>query len=609
MKPIRDITFGFSDAENYRRRDQKNLFNRIFLRTDALDGICSSSTFFLVGEKGTGKTAYAVYLSASPYRNIVSTHKFIRETDYQKFISLKRQNSLSLSEYTDIWRVVIYVLIADSIWTSYENSGVIFKSKAFLNLKSALDEYYKGAFSPEIPTAIQIVENIDDVVKLLVKNDLVEIGAESNSSKGVTRSRQKFQTDLLSIQRAFESAFSSLKLDATHLLFVDGVDIRPPSIPYNEYLDCVKGLANAIWSVNNDVFPRLRDSPGRLRSVLLLRPDIFNSLSLQNRNTKLRDNSVVLNWNTWYKTHRTSDLFLMADRMFGAQQEAMPTVGDSWDYYFPFDATNVKTDSGKYSSFILFLRYSFHRPRDILSMLDILREKLPDDSDRVFTYEDLTTPDFRRAYGDYLLGEIRDSLSFYYDEFEIENFFKFFEYLDGSHRFDYDKYLDAFERFSTYLSAQGRSHPSFMRTAEEFLQFLYDQNILSFKEAAGDETFIRWCFLERTVSNISPKVKTDVDYEIHYGLANALNTGKALQRRAKKIEESAGEVRSVGIVDRYIAKGKFGFIRQEGLPVDVYFSHRDVAGGGKVRRGQSVRYTLDKDRLGRLVAKRIEVKD
>jgi len=33
MKPISEIIFGFSDAENYRRRENKELFNKFFVRT------------------------------------------------------------------------------------------------------------------------------------------------------------------------------------------------------------------------------------------------------------------------------------------------------------------------------------------------------------------------------------------------------------------------------------------------------------------------------------------------------------------------------------------------------------------------------------------------
>jgi len=69
-----------------------------------------------------------------------------------------------------------------------------------------------------------------------------------------------------------------------------------------------------------------------------------------------------------------------------------------------------------------------------------------------------------------------------------------------------------------------------MSSANDFLQFLFDLNLISYLESTeyGD-TFIRWCFRERSYSNIAPKIKTHVRYEIHYGLARALNLGRKLK--------------------------------------------------------------------------------
>ena len=96
------------------------------------------------------------------------------------------------------------------------------------------------------------------------------------------------------IEKKFKEALSKLKLKNDHILFIDGIDIRPPQILFDEYQECVKGLANAVWSLNNDIFPSIKGSKGRIRIVLLIRPDIFESLGLQNQNTKIQDNSVFL---------------------------------------------------------------------------------------------------------------------------------------------------------------------------------------------------------------------------------------------------------------------------------------------------------------------------
>ncbi|MFX4918116.1 hypothetical protein ABTB83_19280, partial [Acinetobacter baumannii] len=64
--------------------------------------------------------------------------------------------------------------------------------------------------------------------------------------------------------------------------------------------------------------------------------------------------------------------------MFSAQQDEEFPVGASWDYYFPFSATNAREDENYPTSFVALMRYSFHRPRDILTILDTIREKYDD---------------------------------------------------------------------------------------------------------------------------------------------------------------------------------------------------------------------------------------
>ena len=421
-------------------------------------------------------------------------------------------------------------------------------------------------------------------------------GVDSKTTTGVTNSLQRFQTDLLKIQRSFERAFSSVSLAAHHTLFIDGIDIRPENIPFPEYLECVKGLANALWGVNNDFFPSIRDSRGRMKVVALLRPDIYNSLGLQNRNTKLKDNSVILDWRTRYTNHRSSDLFKLVDKLLAVQQEHKQQHGASWDHYFPFHASSHQPKDNL-SSFITVLRYTFHRPRDILSILDTLENLYVKTGEAIdyFTDKHLTSSEFRRAYGVYMLGEIKDSLSFYYDESQYQLFLKFFEYLDGANRFDFSKFLNSYAQFMIFVSDQSLKVPGFMDSAEEFLQFLYDQNILSYIEGTEDKPFIRWCFIERSPSNISPKVKTHSDYEIHYGLANALNTGKRIRSTRKSATAVLTPAKGgffEGSVKFYNKTKKFGFIVQDGMPVDMFFHGSRALVNTNLSTAVRVRFSL-----------------
>lgn len=524
MKTIQELRFGFRDAENYRRRGNKELLNRFFVHTPALDELLDSGRYFLIGEKGTGKTAYAVYLSNNNYHEVAASLKFIRETEYQKFMELKNSKQLVLTDYTNIWKTIICILLAESISEREGSESFWSTFTKFGSLKKAIDEYYQHAFSPEITNAMQLVEESSVAASILSK--YLKLSGEDKETRSFTETR--FQTNLLYIQRHLEAALKPLKLKQHHFLFIDGIDIRPSGVQFDDYLECVKGLANAVWSLNNDFFSNIKDSKGRMRVVLLIRPDIFDSLGLQNSNSKIKDNSVVLNWSTTYKEHRQSGLFSVTDRLLATQQDEKLAPGLAWDQYFPFSASNIHERMTGPTSFITLLRHSLYRPRDILTIMTILRENLIADgkgTEDSFKESDFDNPAFTRKYSDYLLGEVKEHLSFYYRAQDYEILLKFFQFLNGHSRFTYDEFIDAFMAFDAFLIKGVHTRPPFCESSDRLLQFLYELNILGYVIETDGTKFFGWCFRERTPSNLSPKVRTHVRYDIHYGLMKALDLG------------------------------------------------------------------------------------
>lgn len=531
MKKICDLDFGYSDAENYKRRENKQLFQQLFVKNDFLDSLLRPSTTFLVGEKGTGKTAYGIFLSNTNYKNTRSSLKFIRETEYDKFVELKKTHSLGLSDYTEIWKTLILLLFCEFLADTLK-ATFLGKNRAELkNIKAAIDEFYENAFSPEIITALSFIENAEIAAKLISK--YAEAGAKLSETKEVNRKR--FQTNLLYIRRRFEDVISKAKLGENFILFVDGIDIRPANINFNDYLDCIKGLANAVWFLNNDFFSEIKDSIGRLRTVLLVRPDIFLTLGLQNSNTKLRDNSVELNWSTTYKSYRGSNIFEVVDNLLAAQQDSGCSLGEAWDNYFPFHAPTKRSTYKDDNSFIYFLRNSYYRPRDILTYISIFKKHISAaqrNSLLKFPKSFCERREISNEYAEYLLGELRDQLVFYYSKKEYDDFLQFFDFLDGKTRFDYEEYLAAHKRFLKDIESRNESIPSFMGTANGFLQFLYEMNVVCYIESTEDyHEFIHWSFRDRSIGKIAPKVMIECRYEVHYGLVPALNMGQRRKRR------------------------------------------------------------------------------
>lgn len=524
MLKIKDLKFGLYDAIGYLDRNEKMFLKDVFVEIEEIDRICKSPIYYLIGEKGTGKTTYATYLSNQTYRSsggscYASFTTSISATEYDKFITLKKNNHLHLSGYQNIWKVVLLLLISGHIVDNHEKKWWELFDK-FDKLKKIIDEFYSKAFSPEMLTAISFVEDTKlsvDITNKYLKSSY----AQDNNEKYTHNS---YQTDLLRLEQAFKDGIKSLKLDKNFILFVDGIDVRPETIPYDDYLECVKGLANAMWSLNHDFFANIKDSKGRIKIVLLLRPDIFNSLNLQNSSSKLNDNAIEFNWQTTYEEYRTSQLFKLANKLLSYGQDK--NCESFWDFYFPFKVARQDNSQGeKDNSFILILRNSFYRPRDIIAQLSILKSHslIKNKEALIFSQEDFSN-EFRRNYSEYLLGEIKDYLKFYFSDREYESFINFFSYLNGQASFSYESFLIAFKHYSE----KSNDLPSIFSTPDKLLQFLYDLNIIGYQEyIEGRSTpLVRWSFREKTFAHMSPQVQTQSTYVVHSGLLKALNLGR-----------------------------------------------------------------------------------
>jgi hypothetical protein len=520
MKEFKDLNLGFVDAENYLQKDSKSFFDKVFFKDENLEKLLRASTFFLIGEKGTGKTAYSVFLSNNDYKNTQSSIKYIRETDYTKFIELKKLKQLTLSDFSSVWKVIILLLISMQINEKDLTNSRFQKKSKYLSLLNTINDYYDNAFSPEIVYALEMISTDELLAKLKV-NNAFEAGATSSSSVKVES--RKFRAELFRIERDFKAALSELKLSQNILLFIDGIDIRPSNIEYDDYLECIKGLADAMWSLNKDFFANIKDSTGRLKAVMLVRPDIFNSLGFQNDANKVYDNAVYLDWRTTYPEYRESRIFRLIDRLLSAQQEKPLEQGVAWDYYFPWStpSTNYNVRDND-PAFISFLRFSYSRPRDIIAALQIIKKDMTvntTDIKRIFQSDS-----FKRQLSEYYLRSIKNQTSFYYTDDDYDILILFFDFITAP-QFEWDQYCQSFAKYIEYLKTANYHIPSFASTKEKFLQFLYDNNIICYIEYAEQESFFRWCYRERELSRMSPKVKFNQTYSINYVLHKALNVG------------------------------------------------------------------------------------
>lgn len=524
MKTINQIYLGFSDAQNYSQKQNKLAFNDIFVRNLYLDELLNPNTYFLIGEKGTGKTAYATFLSNNYYKETKASISYLAATDYEKFYILKKNKNLDLTGYVGIWKVILLLLLAKNV-SEKDKVVSIFNKSNITTLNSAIDEYYMNAFSPEITNVMKIMDESEIVAKLISK--YAEVGG--TVANKIEFNETRFQHNLFYIEKSFSDAIEKLKLNKNIILFIDGIDIRPDTIPYLDYIECIKGLVNATWTLNTSLFQNVKDTKGQFKIVLLLRPDIFNSLNLQNATNKLLDNSVFLDWRTTYQSYKTSYLYEVAKKLLAYQQ--ICEEADIFECYFPWEIAATNPERECDTAFMEFLKISLSRPRDILVIMQYMKRLMKKNNlgDSKFFYKEIfDSNEFQNNYSEYFMSSLKDQLSFYYSNVDFEHFLKLFDFFRNAD-FTYEEYITNYDKFIDYILENAEEIPEFIDDKQKLLQLLYDSNIITAIETdENGKTYFHFSYREKNSANISPKVwKGDnISYRFHYGLYKQRKMGR-----------------------------------------------------------------------------------
>ncbi len=321
MKSLSEIDLGYGDATNYRKNKRMApMFNKIFVKDKNLERLMHEDSFFLIGEKGTGKTAYATFLENAEYKNTLTKVYEISSTDFQIFLRIQRSGYLQLSDFTKVWEIILLMLMANEIDKRDIQEFGPRRSEKLCALKDSISSYYTDAFIPEISNTFKyILDNTDSIeaqLKAEILNSSSLITAQTIDKISQEASVRKFQNNLLELQRSFGMAFQRLKINKNRFIILDSVDINLSDFTTKEYEECLKALANAIWNVNTNIFRNMpQNSKGFLKIVFSVRPDIFSKLNLHNQANKVRDNGIVLDWRTTYESFEKSLLYKLCNRL------------------------------------------------------------------------------------------------------------------------------------------------------------------------------------------------------------------------------------------------------------------------------------------------------
>jgi hypothetical protein len=221
----------FNDAVNYRTRPQKEFFNKIFVKTEALYDCLGPSIYFLIGEKGSGKTAYAAYLDNNEVRENRCKLSTMTESQYKRFIALKNRGKLEYSDYANIWRPMLLHMVAQALVQKSKGLLASFTGK-FDAVEAEIDAFNAGALNPEVEVAFELISESKDQLSLGFDK---YASAQTEALSRETNKSERIRHHLLEQERRLKTAIADLRLSRHHVLFIDGIDYRPESPKFDTY--------------------------------------------------------------------------------------------------------------------------------------------------------------------------------------------------------------------------------------------------------------------------------------------------------------------------------------------------------------------------------------
>ncbi|MEH3085284.1 MAG: hypothetical protein PGN26_01795 [Xylophilus ampelinus] len=501
------IDFGKVSAE----RD--DLLSHYFFDNGVLKAVCESPTSFLVlGRKGAGKTAIFRHLTENP-RQFLGANDLLVPLSFEDYnwnihTLLINENKAESLLYKQSWRFVILVESLKAVAAWFDKNGITLPKKI-----ATATKLLERLFDSPVPTIYQIVGR-----KLLSLSgfklpkaglDLEEGGLDSVSVEGGEVSFEQVQKDHSLRQHLSENIENlivyldkaltdTLGLWPTTFVCFDRVDEAWDEVSYEASRKVIAGLVAASDSINAQY-------KGKLRPIVFLREDIFDSLSLNDANKLREDCGALLHWT------KDSIASLMLKRVnYFAEKHGKPSI-TSLDGLF--DKAEMR--QGARPSRYILLR-TMMRPRDLISLLnrtvDAMKDKANDPfADEVKSFENLECDSIYEAepgYSEWLKLEVLEEWKV--QKPSIVNLFNALQNYGSTN----------FSLLNLRAELRKLGIQDTPTDTLDNLRFLFENSVIGFRLGSSNEWRFK-CFYP------SQGFVEAEEYRIHHGLVRALNLTEA----------------------------------------------------------------------------------
>lgn len=382
---FKSINFGKAEASN----EADLLMDGFLDEKGYIPKIVSGDKFFIIGQKGSGKTAIATKLQllSEQEGQFVASIQMLDDFDYDGFSGVIPGKEMPENKYSDVWQLLISLKLIDI----YSGSECEFDEPESnpVQLKKALEK-------------LGILPNdFKSIIRLFKKR---EFKIDAKILQYASSDRELTNNDIRKLSSSVVKQIYGIRPLKRHLLILDGLDSVLGS--REKQYQILSSLIRTANLMNR----RFKENRVSTTVVVLCRKDVLEKLNDPNRSKYLQDSGIVLNWYTSPDTAKESDLCkllnLRAKISLGCEVDVMGEFFPA--RYNGHDTFRYLLDNTRYT------------PRDLIQLMNFIQDCSRSDGASVQSIRDGLN-----AYSeDYFLMEVKDSLVGMLRNDEIEAAFK-----------------------------------------------------------------------------------------------------------------------------------------------------------------------------------------
>jgi hypothetical protein len=463
--------------------------HKYFVKTNHVDAIFLRAKWLVLGRKGTGKTAiYEYSKSSDPHTIGVTCTIPLSFKDYPWPVHRLYKEIMEgeVVAYQKSWHYLFVVQALAQLINARERNGIIL-SRSLQNIKSLFNKIYGNPF----PSLIEVIKS---KIARIRKLELPSLTTENiNFTSGTINFEEISQSqELQSLLRTNSFTFlnyldnilaNEIKTDNI-IILLDQLDENWLESEIGEYSKILINLINSAQTINNS-----NKYNKRLRIIIFLRTDIYETLRFNDKNKIFQDSAVEIRW----------DDSTLEDMVMERIKQYAPS-NIELDYSLKsgciFERKTVRHGA---PPFRYILRRTFYRPRDVIVYLNKIRDVYRDSKSGLYTSKNLYEAE--KEFSNSIYNELIDE--WINQKPEIDNYLVSLQSIGVQTFTSYD-----FHQSFKYQTGEGEI------IGRDALRFLFNNSII------GQKISVNWVY-----NCMNPHILIDFDrpFHVNNGLKARLN--------------------------------------------------------------------------------------